>query len=190
MASPLSGTTVAMLATDGFERSELIEPRDALLSAGATVHVVSPTSGSIQSFEHVDKRDSVTVDRALAQVTSDDYDALVIPGGLFSPDALRTDDAALAFVRGFFTSGKPVGAICHGPWVLINAEVVEGRHLTSVKSIRQDLANAGAHWADEEVVVDQGLVTSRTPRDLPAFCAKLVEEIAEGRHPRQTSASR
>lgn len=185
MSKTLSGKTIAILATDGFEQSELTAPRDALRAAGAAVEVVSLKSGSIQGFEHFDKGDQVPVDRRVADSKADSYDALVIPGGLFNPDALRADDAAIAFVRDFFSQGKPVGAICHGPWVLINADVVKGRQLTSVKSIRKDLENAGARWSDAEVVVDDGLITSRTPKDLPAFCAKLVEEIGEGRHSRQ-----
>jgi len=180
--SHLTGKRVAILATDGFEQSELLEPLRALREHGADVDVVSPKGGQVQGFEHFDKGESVPVDVELAQADPGRYDALVIPGGLFNPDSLRVDEQALAFVRGFFEAGKPVAAICHGPWVLANAGVVEGRTLTSVPNIRRDLENAGARWVDEEVVVDQGLVTSRTPKDLPAFCAKLVEEIDEGRH--------
>jgi len=180
--SHLTGKRVAILATDGFEQSELLEPLRALREHGADVDVVSPKGGQVQGFEHFDKGESVPVDVELAQADPGRYDALVIPGGLFNPDSLRVDEQALAFVRGFFEAGKPVAAICHGPWVLANAGVVEGRTLTSVPNIRRDLENAGAKWVDEEVVVDQGLVTSRTPKDLPAFCAKLVEEIDEGRH--------
>ena len=180
--SHLTGKRVAILATDGFEQSELLEPLRALREHGADVDVVSPKGGQVQGFEHFDKGESVPVDVELAQADPGRYDALVIPGGLFNPDSLRLDEQALAFVRGFFEAGKPVAAICHGPWVLANAGVVEGRTLTSVPNIRRDLENAGARWVDEEVVVDQGLVTSRTPKDLPAFCAKLVEEIDEGRH--------
>ena len=180
--SHLTGKRVAILATDGFEQSELLEPLRALREHGADVDVVSPKGGQVQGFEHFDKGESVPVDVELAQADPGRYDALVIPGGLFNPDSLRLDEQALAFVRGFFEAGKPVAAICHGPWVLANAGVVEGRTLTSVPNIRRDLENAGAKWVDEEVVVDQGLVTSRTPKDLPAFCAKLVEEIDEGRH--------
>ena len=180
--SHLTGKRVAILAADGFEQSELLEPMRALKEHEARVDVVSPESGRIQGFEHFDRGEQVAVDVKLAEADAGEYDALVIPGGLFNPDALRIDDRALAFTRAFFDAGKPVGAICHGPWVLANAGVLEGRTVTSVPNIRKDLENAGATWVDDEVVVDQGLVTSRTPEDLPAFCAKLVEEIAEGRH--------
>jgi protease I len=189
MSKPLSGKRVAILATDGFEQSELIQPRDALSSAGAMIDVVSPSSGSIQGFEHFDRGETVRVDKSLDHADASAYDALVIPGGLFNPDALRTEEKALSFARAFFAAGKPVGAICHGPWVLIDAGVLRGRQVTSVESIRQDLLNAGAHWADAEVVVDNGLVTSRTPKDLPSFCEKLIEEISEGRHRAQNRAS-
>ncbi len=188
--SHLSGKRVAILAADGFEQSELFEPLQALRKHEATVDIVSPENGQVQGFEHFDKGQSVPVDVALSDAKASDYDALVIPGGLFNPDALRIDDRALAFTREFFQAGKPVAAICHGPWVLANAGVIDGRKLTSVPNIRKDLENAGAHWQDAEVVVDKGLVTSRTPKDLPAFCAKLVEEIAEGKHRgRQRSAA-
>jgi len=183
--SQLTGKRVAVLVTDGFEQSELLEPVKALKAQQATVEVVSPASGKVQGFEHFDKGEQVPVDVALADADAGRYDALVIPGGLFNPDALRADDRALAFTREFFRAGKPVGAICHGPWVLADAGVLEGRTVTSVPNIRRDMENAGAKWVDEEVVVDQGLVTSRTPDDLPAFCAKLVEEIGEGRHREQ-----
>lgn len=183
--SQLTGKRVAILATDGFEQSELLEPMKALQAQAATVEVVSPSGGKIQGFEHFDKGGQVPVDVALAEADAGRYDALVIPGGLFNPDALRVDEQALDFTRAFFRAGKPVAAICHGPWVLANADVLEGRTVTSVPNIRRDLENAGATWVDEEVVVDQGLVTSRTPDDLPAFCAKLVEEIGEGRHGQQ-----
>lgn len=178
----LTGKRVAILASNGFEESELLEPLRALRESGADVEVVSPEDGKVQGMKHFEKGQSVGVDRAVAKAKAADYDALVIPGGLFNPDALRADEDALRFTRDFFEAGKPVGAICHGPWVLVNAGVVESRELTSVPNIQRDLENAGARWVDREVVVDQGLVTSRTPDDLPAFCAKLVEEIAEGRH--------
>ena len=180
--SHLSGKRVAILATDGFEQSELLEPLKALKEHEAQVDVVSPKGGHVQGFKHFDKGEQVKVDVELAQADASKYDALVIPGGLFNPDALRVDEQALAFTRAFFTAAKPVAAICHGPWVLANAGVLDGRTVTSVPNIRRDLENAGAKWEDEEVVVDQGLVTSRTPDDLPAFCAKLIEEIDEGRH--------
>lgn len=178
----LTGKRVAILASHGFEESELLEPLRALRENGAEVDVVSPEQGKVQGMRHFEKGQSVDVDQAVADADASDYDALVVPGGLFNPDALRTDEHALRFTRAFFEAGKPVGAICHGPWVLVNAGVVEKRELTSVPNIQRDLENAGARWVDREVVVDEGLVTSRTPDDLPAFCAKLVEEIAEGRH--------
>lgn len=182
MNKNITGKRVAIVASNGFEEAELLEPLKALRDAGADVHVISPESGSIQGNKHFDKGEKVTVDKAIGAAKADDYDALVIPGGLFNPDQLRHDDEVLSFTRDFFSAGKPVAAICHGPWVLINAEVVKGRKLTSYPSIRKDLENAGAHWVDEEVVVDNGLVTSRSPKDLPAFCSKLIEEIAEGHH--------
>lgn len=183
--SHLSGKRVAILATDGFEQSELLEPLKALREHEAQVDVVSPKGGQVQGFEHFDKGEQVPVDVELTKADASRYDALVIPGGLFNPDALRVDESALAFTRAFFEAGKPVAAICHGPWVLANADVLEGRTVTSVPNIRRDLENAGAKWVDEEVVVDEGLITSRTPDDLKAFCAKLVEEVGEGRHPGQ-----
>ncbi|HET6396288.1 MAG TPA: type 1 glutamine amidotransferase domain-containing protein [Pseudoxanthomonas sp.] len=187
--SHLSGKRVAILASNGFEESELLEPMRALREHGAEVEVVSPEGGSIQGLRHFDKGRSVEVDRPVAEANPADYDALVIPGGLFNPDALRHDQNAIRFTRGFFEAGKPVGAICHGPWVLVDAGVAADRELTSVPNIQRDLENAGARWVDREVVVDQGLVTSRTPDDLPAFCAKLVEEIAEGRHAEQARSA-
>ncbi|HZP66312.1 MAG TPA: type 1 glutamine amidotransferase domain-containing protein [Rudaea sp.] len=190
MDKKLNGKTVAILATDGFEQAELEAPKSALEQAGAEVDVIAPKSGEIQGFKHHDKGSKIKVDRALDEVSAKDYDALVLPGGVFNPDELRTNQKAVNFVRDFFTDHKPVGAICHGPWTLIEAGVIEGRKLTSVKSIRTDLRNAGANVVDEEVVVDDGLVSSRTPDDLPAFCAKLVEEIGEGRHARQGLGAR
>ncbi len=189
MAQQLNGKTVAILATDGFEQAELDTPKRALEKAGAVVEVISLKPGEIQGFQHMDKGSKVQVDHALNDVSANDYDALVLPGGVFNPDALRTDQKAVGFVRDFFDAHKPVGAICHGGWTLIEAGVVEGRTMTSVKSIRTDLRNAGATVVDEEVVVDNGLVTSRTPDDLDAFCSKLIEEIGEGSHPGQTAGS-
>jgi protease I len=186
MASELNGKTVAILATNGFEQSELVEPRDALRAAGATTHIVSPESGTIKGWKKKDWGDTVEVDRTLAQADVDDYDALVIPGGQINPDLLRADDDAVRFVRAFFDAGKPIGAICHGPWLLVEAGFARGLRLTSYPSIRTDMVNAGARWVDEEVVVDHGVVTSRRPADLPAFNAKLIEEVGEGRHARDT----
>jgi protease I len=182
MNGALQGKSVAILATHGFEQSELEVPKKVLERAGAQVDVVAPEPGSIQGFRHFDRGTTVRVDQELRDVSAKDYDALVLPGGVFNPDALRVNDEAIRFVREFFAEHKPVGAICHGGWTLIDAGVVEGRTLTSVQSIRTDLANAGANVLDEEVVVDNGLVTSRTPEDLEAFCSALVEEIGEGRH--------
>ncbi|MBO9664104.1 type 1 glutamine amidotransferase domain-containing protein [Dokdonella sp.] len=190
MAGKLNGKTVAILATNGFEQSELEVPKQALEGAGAAVDVIAPNPGEIQGFMHFDKGTAVEVDCTLDEVSAKDYDALVLPGGVFNPDALRTDEKAVRFVRDFFDEHKPVGAICHGGWTLIDAGVVEGRRMTSVRSIRTDLRNAGATVLDEEVVVDEGLVTSRTPHDLPAFCRTLVEEIAEGRHAGQHAVTR
>lgn len=178
----LHGRKVAVLATDGFEQVELTKPVEALKAAGANVEVISPKSGRIQGYNHHDKGDTVPVDRELAQADADAYDAIVLPGGVINPDALRLEPKAVDFVRAFAEAGKPIAAICHGPWTLINAEAVEGRRMTSWPSLKADLSNAGAEWVDEEVVVDKGLVTSRKPDDLPAFCAKMIEEFAEGRH--------
>lgn len=189
MAEKLTGKTVAILATNGFEQAELDAPKAALEKAGATVDVIALKSGEIQGLKHMEKGSTVRVDHALSEVSAKDYDALVLPGGVFNPDALRTDEKAVRFVRDFFEAHKPVGAICHGPWTLIEAGVVKGRTLTSVRSIQSDLRNAGANWVDEEVVVDNGLITSRTPKDLEAFCTKLIEEIGEGRHAGQKAAA-
>lgn len=180
----LNGKKIAILATHGFEQAELEEPRSALAAEGAEVDVVAPEAGEIQGFRHFDKGDRVRVDRALGEAHAQSYDALVLPGGVFNPDALRTNESAVRFVRDFFSAAKPVGVICHGGWTLIDAGVVEGRTMTSVRSIRTDLRNAGANVVDRAVVVDNGLVSSRTPDDLDAFCRKLVEEIAEGPHAR------
>ncbi|MFI4949966.1 MAG: type 1 glutamine amidotransferase domain-containing protein [Caulobacterales bacterium] len=178
----LNGKTVAVLATDGFEQVELEKPVQALREAGARVEVVAPHGGEIQGFNHHDKGGKTRVDRELAQARPDDYDAIVLPGGVINPDQLRLAPEAIDFVRSFAEAGKPIAAICHGPWTLINAEAVEGKRMTSWPSLQADLRNAGADWVDEEVVVDHGLVTSRKPDDLPAFCAKMIEEFAEGRH--------
>lgn len=178
----LDGKKVAILATDGFEQSELFEPKKRLEQEGATTQVIAPKTGQIRGWNHTDWGDSVNVDVALETARVDDYDALVLPGGVINPDKLRTVDRAVSFVREFFESGKPVAAICHGPWLLIEAGVIRGRRATSYHSIKTDMKNAGADWVDQEVVTDKGLVTSRSPDDLPAFCSKLIEEIAEGKH--------
>ena len=183
----LSGKTVAILATDGFEQSELFTPRDELTKAGAAVKIVSLQGGEIQGFDHLNPGRKVKVDLTLKEARVEDFDALMLPGGANNPDTLRIEDVALNFVCSFFDAGKPVGAICHAPWILINAGLVKGRKLTSYKTIRLDLKNAGADVVDQEVVVDKGLVTSRSPDDLPAFCRKLIEEIGEGRHDQQAS---
>lgn len=178
----LQGMKVAVLATDGFEQVELEKPVEALRAAGAEVEIVAPKGGQIQGFRHHDKGDPVRVDRELSQARAQDYDAIVLPGGVINPDQLRLEPKAIDFVRAFASASKPIAAICHGPWTLIDAGAVEGKRMTSWPSLKTDLTNAGAEWVDEEVVVDAGLVTSRNPDDLPAFCAKMVEEIAEGRH--------
>lgn len=182
MAGRLNGKRVAVLATDGFEQVELTQPVEALRGEGATVEIVSPKAGEIQGFKHHDKADRTPVDQTLEEAFAGNYDALVLPGGVINPDALRLEPMAIAFIADIHAAGKPIGAICHGPWTLINAEALDGRRVTSWPSLEADLRNAGADWVDEEVVVDQGLVTSRKPDDLPAFCAKLIEEIAEGPH--------
>ena len=182
MEKSLKGKKVAILATDGFEQSELAEPMKALENAGATAHIVSPKAGAIKGWKHTEWGDSFAVDATLDQADPHHYDALVLPGGVMNPDKLRRDPQVQEFVRSFFEEGKPVGAICHGPWTLIDAGVVKGRKVTSYETIQTDLKNAGASWVDQEVVVDNGLVTSRKPDDLPAFNRKLIEEIAEGRH--------
>lgn len=182
--------TVAVLATHGFEQSELTEPVRALKEAGVTVHIVSPESGKIRGWKDNDWGDEVGVDRELADALqhADEYDALVLPGGVANPDNLRAQNDAVDFVKRFFEAGKPVSAICHGPQLLIECDVLEGRHVTSFPSIKTDLKNAGARWSDEECVCDQGLTTSRTPDDLPAFIDKTIEEIREGIHAGQKTA--
>jgi protease I len=182
MNSQLTGKKVAILVADGFEQSELLEPQKALEDAGAETEIVSPSEGKVQGWKDKDWGKKVSVDVGLADADANDYDALLLPGGVMNPDTLRADEKAVDFVRAFFDSGKPVAAICHGPWTLINAGVVEGRRMTSYASIRVDLENAGAHWVNQEVVVDNGLVTSRQPSDIPAFNRKMIEEIAEGLH--------
>lgn len=176
---------VAILATNGFEESELSSPKQALEDAGATVHIVSPESGEIKAWADGNWSKSYKVDKKVSEVSADDYHALVLPGGVINPDKLRTDKDAVEFIRAFFKQKKPVSAICHGPQSLIEADVVKGRKMTSYHSIRKDLENAGAEWVDQEVVCDQGFTTSRTPDDLPAFNKKMIEELKEGKHDRQ-----
>ena len=185
MATKLNDKKVAILVADFFEQVEMTEPRDALREAGAEVKIVSPKQGRIQGMNHAEKGDTFDVDIALDQANPSDFDALMIPGGTMNPDTLRSTPAALEFTRHFFSEGKPVAAICHGPWVLIDAGVVKGRKLTSWPAIQTDVKNAGGNWVDQEVVVDNGLVTSRRPDDIPAFNRKMIEEFAEGVHARQ-----
>ena len=188
MAGELQGKTIAFLATDGVEQVEYTEPRKAVEQAGATAHLVSLKPDQIQGFNHLDKGDTFPVDKAVGDASADDYDGLVLPGGVANPDVLRTDKDAVQFVRSFFEAGKPVASICHGAWTLVEADVVKGRTLTSWPSVRTDIENAGGAWVDEEVHTDRGLVTSRKPDDLPAFNAKIVEEFAEGVHSEQAEA--
>lgn len=184
-AHSLKGKTIAFLATDGFEQVELTKPWDAIKKAGAQVQLISLKSGRIQGVHHDTKGDTFSVDKVVDEASAENYDGLVLPGGVFNPDALRMNETAVDFVRDFFKQGNPVAAICHGPWTLIEAGVVDGRRLTSWPSLRTDLTNAGADWVDEECVCDQGLVTSRCPDDLSAFCDKAIEEFAEGIHSQQ-----
>jgi len=182
-STTLTGKTVAFLvAPEGIEQVELTEPWKAVQEAGGTPKLVSTDSGTVQGFNHLDKADTFDVDATVDQATATDFDGLVLPGGVANPDFLRTQPVAVAFAKSFFDAGKPVAAICHAPWTLVEADVVRGRRLTSWPSLQTDLRNAGADWVDEEVVVDEGLVSSRNPDDLPAFCDKIVEEFAEGAH--------
>jgi protease I len=178
----LQGKRIAILATDGVERVELLEPRKALDAAGARTVVVSPKTGKIKAWEHDHWGDDIAVDQQLDGVRADDFDALMLPGGVMNPDQLRTNERAVQFVRSFFDVGKPVAAICHAPWMLVEAGVVSGRTITSWPSLRTDIRNAGGEWVDREVVTDEGLVTSRKPDDIPAFNRKMIEEFAEGLH--------
>jgi protease I len=182
MANELSGKRIAVLATDGFEQAELSEPVKALRKAGAETDIIAPKAGQILGMRHIDKGDPVKVDRTLADARLETYAGLLLPGGVVNADSLRLDKTAIAFVRHFHESGKPIAAICHAPWALIEAEAVRGRTLTSWPSLQTDLKNAGARWGDREVAVDKGLVTSCRPDDLPAFCDKMIEEFREGRH--------
>jgi protease I len=189
MANKLNGKKVAILVADGFEQVEMTKPRQALEDAGAETKIVSLKSGKIQGMNHMEKGDKFEVDLTLDDARPEEFDALMIPGGLFNPDAVRSNEEALEFARHFFSEGKPVAAICHGPQVLISADVVRGRTMTSWPAIKVDMRNAGAHWVDEEVVVDNGLVSSRKPDDIPAFNKKMIEEFCEGRHPAMAGAA-
>jgi protease I len=186
----LEGKKIAILAADMFEEVELVEPKKALEEAGAKTELISLESGEIQGFEHYDKAGSFNVDKTVEEVAASDYDALLIPGGVGNPDNLRQDENAVQFVRSFFEQGKPVAAICHAPWILVEAGVVGDRKLTSFPSIQTDIRNAGGNWVDEEVVVDSGLVTSRKPDDIPAFNKKMIEEFCEGRHAEQAQKTK
>ncbi|MET0562307.1 MAG: type 1 glutamine amidotransferase domain-containing protein [Gaiellaceae bacterium] len=188
MADKLQGKRVAFLATDMVEQVELTEPWKAVKDAGGTPELVSLEEGEIQGFNHYDKADTFKVDRTVEEARAEDYDALVIPGGVGNPDTMRTHENAVQLVRDFFEQGKPVGVICHGPWMLVEAGVVGGRKVTSWPSLQTDIRNAGGDWVDQEVVVDNGLVTSRKPDDLPAFNEKIVEEFCEGRHEQQAAS--
>lgn len=195
MSKQLQGKKVAILATDGFEQSELLEPKKALEKVGADVTVIAPSEGpaksqkpgEIRGWDHTDWGKTLKTDAKLEDSSAGDFDALVLPGGVMNPDKLRQCENAVEFVKEFFEAGKPVAAICHGPWTLIEAGAVEGRTMTSWPSLKTDLQNAGANWVDRAVVTDNGLITSRKPDDLPAFSAKIIEEIIEGRHSRQTA---
>ena len=184
----LTGKRVAILATDGVEQVELTEPRKALDAAGAKTRVVSPKPGSIRGWNHTEWGEQIPVDLSLDSASPDDFDALLLPGGVMNPDHLRTNRSAVNFVRAFFEAGKPVAAICHGPWMLVEADVARGRNVTSWPSLQTDLRNAGANWTDSQVVTDHGLVTSRKPDDIPAFNKKMIEEFAEGVHDEQRSS--
>jgi protease I len=181
---------VAILVAEGFEQVELTEPRTALDEAGAETRIVSQAPGEVQAWKHFDKADKFKVDVPLEQADAGNFDALLLPGGVANPDQLRIEPKAVQFVRDFFDAGKPVAVICHGPWTLIDAGVVKGRTITSWPSLKADLSNAGAKWVDQEVVVDNGLVSSRKPADLPAFNRKMLEEFAEGRHPKKGASAR
>jgi len=185
MAGELEGKRVAIVATDMVEQVELLEPRKALEEAGAKTDLISIEPGEIQGFNHYDKGDRIPVDKTIEEASANEYDALLLPGGVGNPDTLRMDENVVSFVRDFFEHGKPVAAICHAPWTLVEAGVVRGRTLTSWPSLQTDIRNAGGTWVDQEVVVDQGLVTSRKPDDIPAFNAKMIEEFAEGKHAEQ-----
>ncbi len=188
MEQKLTGKTVAILVADGFEQVELTEPKRALEDAGATTRIISPAADAVRGWNHTEWGETLRVDVPLDRAHAENFDALLLPGGVMNPDRLRRNERAQQFVRAFFDEGKPVAAICHGPWTLIDAGLVRGRKLTSYESIQTDLKNAGANWVNEEVVVDQGLVTSRKPDDIPAFNRKMIEEFAEGKHRRRVAA--
>jgi protease I len=187
MADELRNKRVAALVDNGFEQSELLEPKKALEAAGAKVDIVSPQSSEVKGWQHTDWGQKVSVDRPLDNARADEYDALLLPGGVMNPDKLRANPKAVQFVKSFVDARKPIAAICHGPWTLIEAGAVKGKRMTSWPSLQSDLRNAGANWVDEPCVVDNGLVTSRKPDDIPAFNRKMIEEFAEGRHDRQPS---
>ena len=188
MGKKLEGKKVAILVADGFEQVELTEPKKALEEAGATTQIVSPADAEVQGWHHDEKADKFPVDMPLSRARSDDYDALLLPGGVRNPDQLRTMTRAIEFIDGFFAAGKPVAAICHAPWTLIDADVLKGKTITSWPSLKTDLMNAGANWVDREVVAEQGLITSRKPDDIPAFNKKMLEKFAEGGRSRQRAA--
>ncbi len=190
MAEELKGKKIAIIATDGVEQVELVKPREAVQDAGAEAELLSPGDGEIQAMNHdLEPADKFSVDKRIGDASAEDYDGLILPGGTVNADKLRIEEDVISFVQEFLRSGKPVGVICHGPWTLVEADLVRGRTLTSYPSIRTDIRNAGGTVVDEEVVVDEGLVSSRNPDDLPAFCAKIVEEFAEGRHQVATSGA-
>lgn len=182
MAQELEGKKIAFLFADGVEQVELEKPLEAVRDAGAETELISLEDGEVLAFNHLDHSDKIKVDKAVSSADVSDYDGLVLPGGVANPDFLRSDEGAVAFVRGFVETGKPIGVICHGPWTLVEADVLRGRTITSWPSLATDIRNAGGNWVDEEVHTDSGLVSSRKPDDLPAFCAKIVEEFAEGQH--------
>ena len=189
-STQLNGKRVAILATDGVEQVELVEPRKALDEAGAKTTLISPKSGKIKAWQHDHWGDELPVDMTLDQAKADDFDALMLPGGVMNPDHLRMDERAVSFAKSMFNAGKPIAAICHGPWLLVEADVVRNRSVTSWPSLETDLRNAGADWSDQEVVTDMGLVTSRKPDDIPAFNKKMLEEFAEGIHEGRGAASK
>jgi len=190
MENQLKNKRVAIVVANGFEEVELTQPLEALKNAGATVDIISPEEKSVRAWAEKDWGKDYPVDKNIKDVIAQDYDALVLPGGVMNPDHLRTNDRVIAFVTGFFDDSKPIASICHGSWTLIETGELDGRKLTSFKSLKTDLENAGALWVDEEVVTDNGLVTSRTPKDLPAFCKKMIEEIAEGRHDNRDNSAK